>query len=395
MANPNKKFISDNYEEKFDDEQLFTKTIEEMEEAGAWENHCTGDTTLECYDGPMFLSDVVAKTRVGLDDEAIYDTLQATGSKLFLGTVTGAVPMRVQATSQLISTALALRDEKQMADEQDEPVFFQKIYEAALDGKHRSNRTNQFWICAGKVSAVGSSDYEIMPIDDVFFEVKQNLVMKFPDLKFVSGYNSFVYTRGVYEIEGNEKATLEAAYKDMVSRVAKVRTINDMKFMLTIQTSNAKSSAAIVSGIIMADNGIRIPVGTSIRIDHKKRTGSKDNIELLLDRIPELYAKFCDPKSKFAEMTATKIYHPRDCLINLCKKAQLPLRLVGPCASNLESFLAGDPVCTMMDVYISICEMTSVAQTRGLSAQQIDQLEECIARILGYDWTREDYEISA
>lgn len=391
----NKKFISDTYEEKFDDEQLFMGTIRQMEAEGTWENHCTGDTTLECYDGPMFLSEVTSKIRVGLDDEAVYDTMQKTGSKLFLGTVTGAVPMRTQATSQLISTALALRDEKQMADEIDEPAFFERIYNAALNGRHRANRTNQFWICAGKVSAVGSSDYEIMPIDDVFFEVKQDLVKKFPDLKFVIGYNSFVYTRAIYEIEGAEKATLEAAYKDMVSHISKIRTVNNMRFMLTVQTSNAKSSAAIVSGIIMGDNGIRIPVGTSIRIDHKKRAGSKDNISLLLDRISELYAKFCDPRSKFSEMTATKIYHPRDCLINLCKRAQLPLRLVGPCVSNLEAFLAGDPVCTMMDVYISICEMTSVAQTRGMSTQQIDQLEEGVARILGYDWTHEDYEITA
>ena len=167
-----------------------------------------------------------------------------------------------------------------------------------------------------------------MPIDDVFFEVLQTLRQKFTDLKFVSGFNSFVYTRGTYEILGNERDTLLDAYKDMIARnPLKVREIKNIRLLITIMTSNAKSSAAIVSGIIMTDRGVRIPVGTSIRIDHKRRSGSKDNIELLMDRIPELYAKFCDPKSKFAEMTACKIYHPKDCLINLAKKAQLPLRL--------------------------------------------------------------------
>lgn len=388
-----KKFIADTYEELFTDEASFQKSYTEMEACGKWENHCTGDTSLQFCGGPMFLGEVTNSSRVGLDPEAIYDTLNPSGSKLFLGTVTGTVPMRVQAISQLISTALALRDEKQGQDEVDDPAFFQRIYEAASNGKFRSNRTNQFWVCGDKVTAVGSSDYEIMPIDDVFFEVLQALRQKFPTLEFVSGYNSFVYTRGTYEIKGAERDTLVDAYKEMIDHCPlKVREIKNIRFLVTIMTSNAKSSAAIVSGIIMTDRGTRIPIGTSVRIDHKRRSGTKDNIELLVDRIPELYAKFCDPKSKFAEMTATKIYHPKDCLINLAKKAQLPLRLVGACASNLEAYLAGDPVCTMMDVYLSLCEMTGIALGKGSSAREVDQLEEGIARILTYNWSELDYE---
>lgn len=393
IMNVPKKFISDTYEELFTDEAEFQRSYTEMEDCGHWENHCTGDTSLQFCSGPMFLGEVTNSSRVGIDPEAIYDALNPSGSKLFLGTVTGTVPMRVQAISQLISTALALRDEKQGQDELDDPVLFERLYEAAANGKFRANRTNQFWICGDKVTAVGSSDYEIMPIDDVFFEVLQTLRQKFTDLKFVSGYNSFVYTRGTYEILGTERDTLLDAYKDMIARNPhKVREIKNIQLLITIMTSNAKSSAAIVSGIIMTDRGVRIPVGTSIRIDHKRRSGSKDNIELLLDRIPELYAKFCDPKSKFAEMTACKIYHPKDCLINLAKKAQLPLRLVGACASNLEAYLAGDPVCTMMDVYLSLCEMTGIALAKGSSSREIDQLEEGIARILGYNWSEQDYE---
>ena len=414
-----KKYISDTYEELFNSEAAFLGTIEEMESIGHWENHCTGDTNLRFCSGPMFLGEVMSASRVGLDNEAIYDALNPTGSKLFLGTTTGAVPMRVQAVSQLISTALALRDEMQGKDETDDPVIFERIYDAASSGKFRANRTNQFWICGDKVTAVGSSDYEIMPIDTVFDEVLQALRKKFPTIDFVSGYNSFVYTRGTYEIKGAERDTLADAYKEMVERVAgkvvvdpatgatkvinpvtgavmpslqKVREIPDLHFMIAVTTSNAKSSAAIVNCVIMTGKGIRIPIGSTIREDHKRKSGSKDNIERLVDKIPELYAKFCDPKSKFAEMTATKIYHPRDCLINLAKKAQLPLRLVGACASNLDAYLAGDPVCTMMDIYLSLCEMTGIAQSKGCSPREIDQLEEGIARVLGYDWSAQDYE---
>ena len=45
-----------------------------------------------------------------------------------------------------------------------------------------------------------------------------------------------------------------------------------------------------------------------------------------------------------------------------------------------------------MDVYLSLCEMTGIALAKGSSSREIDQLEEGIARILGYNWSEQDYE---
>lgn len=407
MPTFNSAFMPDNYEKSFDmtEEEEFIAEIRAMEEAGHWEDFKTGDLGgVRMYLGPMFLDEAIREARDDIHHNAVIDSVD--GSGLFLQTAsdygfdddevnaTGAkrdcIPLRQAAIRQLINTALAVSDEMQNKDEVSDPAFFCNLFKAIKGSRYRENRVNQLWICAGKITAVGSSDYCKMPIDEVFGRVVPAIRETFPTLNFESGYNSFAYTKALYEIGGNEEEELRQKYEAMVNRPGRTtRAIPGMKFTVTVQTSNAKSSAAILTPIIVSDTGARIPVGNPLRVDHKHRP-EKEGIELLVDKAPEVFAKFGDPKSRFADMSDTVINYPKDCLVNLCKRAGLPQKLVGMCVDDLEACLNGAGTCSMFDVYLSICQMTSFAEAEDYPVQTVDTIEEGIARILGYRWTDSD-----
>ena len=387
------RFIKDSYEADFSNEQEFMEELKEMESEGKWESHKTHELGVDYSLGPLFVDEVQRRTRFGIEEEIVRDTLEPAGSGLFLDTPTGLVPLRSFAVRQLIGTALAIYDEKQNEDEKRDPGFFKDIFTAAKDHDARKNRDNQVWVCNGKVTAVGSNEYCIMPIDQLFEQTVATLRSTFHDLAFMDGFNSLEYTRANYAIGGNDAEVLRKKYESVMKQGS--RPIPGMAFTVKIQTSNAKNSAATITPIITSSTGARIPIGSCIRVDHKHKPG-REGIDLLTDLASGVYAKFGDVNTKITAMSETVINRPRDCLINLCKKAGLRNKLIGECADNLSLFLDGcDPNrgCTMFDIYVSICEMTVYAEAAGFSDRDIHEIEEGIARIANYRWKELDKPI--
>lgn len=307
------------------------------------------------------------------------------------------IPIRQPALAQIVESALGMTDEFQGKDEAKDPMVFIALYKALRDKVFRKNRTIKVWICGGKISAAGTSQYVVMPIDELFAKVVPAIKTTFPGLEFSSGTNSFAYTKAMYDIVGDEAQVLREKYEKMVGNRT-TRVIPGMTFTVTVKTSNAKSSSASITPVITTDTGAVIPVGDAIVCNHKpqKKVGKNrkalNGIEYLVDQAPDVFAQFADPHSKFAELSDVVVEYPVGCLVNLCNKAGLKnKKLVSMCVDDLENILNGEPSCSMFDVYLSICQMAGFAESEGLPSQTIDDITEGIARILRYRWSESDH----
>ena len=395
-----KRFIRDDYEKSFHEfeEKDFLDEVTAMENAGAWEDHKAHEMNIAAPCGPLTMDSIISGLRFGTEEEIAADTMEQSdgyfGSKLFLDTPTGYVPMRRKATAQVVCAALGLTDELQKKDEDTDPGVFQLLYDAVKDAKNRKNRTVQVWVCGGKVTAAGTGDYCIMQIDELLARVLGKLKETFPVMEFTYGFNSYDYTKAVWKIEGEEKDKLTEQYKAMF----RDRPVPDLEFTVTVKTSNRSSSSAYIIPVLEADDGSRIPIGAQIEVKHLKRAGGvPEGIDALVSLASGVFAKFGDARARFGPMSETIISYPRDCLLRLCKKAGLPGKLASQCADDLQAYLAGNgkTSCTMFEVYLSICKAIVYGRANGSSDRDCDNYEEAIARIVRYNWSAEDKAVDA
>ena len=235
----------------------------------------------------------------------------------------------------------------------------------------------------GKVSAILSDSYVVMPQIELIEIVEKALNERFGLCEFNSGVYSHSLTVAEWKLPSN--AHLTEKYIDAIG-VSAVRNLNDYIPVIRFFTSDNGNAAATLLPLFKSPNGGYIRICDSMRVEHK----GKDNMEKFTYNANNMYAKYVNFSDKIAEMANVWMFHPLKAAEKIAKKVGIPHKFLRNVFEEISLF-GEDESMTMHDLYLLISDCIPFAMKEyRLNALRILTLEENIAKILNLNWKEYD-----
>lgn len=389
MAQINMKL--DTYEVFTKDKDELMDEIRKMEAESHWDSGVNGDSISAFGVQPLEVSAVAADAKVrngkygfvsnaeNLDDEAILDTANGCGLlvaynyNLYAARDT-AVP-GLHDTAKLYGSAFSRMDAHTHAE----------VLQYGLNVAKTKNLVLQR---CGKVSAVHSASYEIMPISRLMETLDSVLPARFGQCKFLHGTNTHSMTTAVWALEGAQQDILEK-YQNALD-AAGAPSIMPVAWMPVVyfESSDTALSAARAVPCFMDDRGCISRFTDGVQIKHVKSAGGCDKFAV---EIGNMWALFDESMEKITDLAGICIRHPANAFVAICNKLQIPAKWAGKTHAFLENFQINGQYLSAHDIYVIATQMPKNAKEIGASPAIIKNLTEQVGRMLDVDW--EEFDI--
>lgn len=370
--------INDNYYETFKDYAKMVNTIEKIEENTQWLPQIESRSLrIEAIE-PIEVPEICDKT--GISYDSVYDTAENT--QLMMRYEKESYMVRDTALSTLFDTAKISGQALGRMSSYDLAEVLNRCLQTAK-GK------SLFLVRGEKVNACLSDNiYQVMPISELLSITERKLTEKFGNIKFVNGETNHVYTSATWELIDAQEQLLEN-YENAIYSHAHIHGHNFMPAVKFI-TSDIGVYAATLIPCFKMSNGACVQLNDGIKVHHKK--GNKNNIvgiKAYEQEAEGIFAKFADLEKTLVAMSNTRIQHPTNALIGMCKKAGISKKYASLALEEIETYAAGQPL-FMDDIYLSIAAITASAKSDGMNGRALLNMEENIAKILNYKWENFD-----
>lgn len=232
----------------------------------------------------------------------------------------------------------------------------------------------------GKVSSMLSSDYEIIPANEVVPEFEKNVRKDHPDMSFASGMLSHEYLYLDYMLNNTDMEESFIAMLDDYN--VKASTV---KAGVRFSTSDIGGSCVTAAPFYYID-GVRVRLGHAITLAHDLKHKAEDFIELLKG----LAMVFKEAEDRVEELGNTEIKHPHGCFMYILNKNPFLKAGSEKIADELEMLYPSG--CTAIDIYIALNRIVEERNKRKpLSPTQLINLTEAIAKLLFLDYKEYDH----
>lgn len=221
----------------------------------------------------------------------------------------------------------------------------------------------KFLVRDGMLVADHSGKYVILNQDRLFEIFDDEINREFSQAQFVEGRISTSMTEVYYTVE--DKTGMTANFKSKKSVKPAVR----------FTTSDTSKSGANIGCGVLIDDRTYLPFGKTIKLRHYDNADYsvfRSNCQMVLSLMR-------DQKQKFDELRGRIIKHPQECFANIVKAQGLPIR---EAKEALDDFLIRCGVnVTALDIYLSLADITYLAENKGATHQKLLDIQENIARI--------------
>lgn len=231
-----------------------------------------------------------------------------------------------------------------------------------------------------KLRYCGSSDYSIIPVDELFREFKIGLLETFTDVGFYSSSFSHQFISITYQMED----------KDLIKKFKSVLERNglfceDLKISVRLTTSDTGCSAVSLYPSLISDSVVRL-IGSPLSVEHK----GGHSIEDFKANLKLIYSMFNDCEKRLEEMEDKRLNNPKGCFLRVAKSIGFPKKLS---MKKADDFLLKFSKPSQLDLFWEVYETYDDydAEVGGLSQSQILNLEEGIARTIFSNIENYDY----
>lgn len=244
---------------------------------------------------------------------------------------------------------------------------------------------SQIMTRAGKVAAVLSSQYQYMPGTSLL-RICDNLEHTFGPATFVCGAVTHSLTSAEFEFHASA-AKITAAYNAALINAGKPAN-STLVPVVQFRASDTSSEAAKLITYLKLGPAQLLPIG-GIKVTHipplEYINGRRMTcIEKFEQEADLLFAKMeYDVADLIPKMLATKIEHPRNTFIGLCKYAGIPQKWGGLIEEDIRSDWPDGSDCTFLDVYEEMTRATALAVKDGFlpHSKRVLDLEEGISKV--------------
>lgn len=226
-----------------------------------------------------------------------------------------------------------------------------------------------------EILAFLSDGYKILPVDEIFSLVDEELVAR--GGKFVVG------SADAYSVEAQYTMpqSMVSHYSDVVP--------HGYTPTVSIQSSNIGLSGANIFPEL-SYRGLTIPVGSPLCLAHK----GDASIDKFKDNVKQIYSLFNKSLNHLKNLKNITIEHPIESMISICKKNHIPKKYVAGAVEYFKDLIDDEDEITAYDVYMAITEVIFIAESEGKDSKKLLALKENVARCLYSNWEEFDLPIA-
>lgn len=347
-----------------------------LEAQTSWEEGVTNLSVTSIGDEQMDVEVRLANPNNTIPREILIDTFDNSG--ILLNYAGKEVCLRDCAMPSLLSTAgvsglgISRVDKSQLA----------VGLTAFLTG---SRDKSQVMTRAGKVAAVLSSQYQYMPATTLL-EICDDLETTFGPATFVGGAVTHSLTSAEFEYPASS-GKITAAYNAALINAGRPRTAGIIP-VVQFRASDTSSEAAKLITYLKLSPGHLLPIG-GVKVPHiaplEYVNGRRITcIEKFEQESALLFAKMeYDVADLIPKMLSTKIEHPRNTFIGLCKYSGIPQKWGGLIEEDIQFNWPDGSDCSFLDIYEEMTRATALALNDGFPphSKRVLDLEEGISKV--------------
>lgn len=360
----------DEYCATFSAEQLeeFTDAVKDLVENSSWIPGIPSRTIR--VEGMTPIETPIVSNRTGIPHDVVADTAYGT---LLLAEFAGETQcVRDTAVQTLEDTAKI----SGIALSRVEPENLATILNLALDvARGNSLILKQY----GKASAfLSGSTYCVMRQDMLLQETLESLENQFGDVTFKEGYIDHGFTRCAFVLD-EMRDEIAQSYEDALG--PKGKQIGEVIPCVEFKTSDVGACAATLQPYFIV-SGLPVTFADPIKVEHKHTIGEKEEgVDLFRTRSHELFGLFKNSTERITQMDNITVSHPRNALIGICKRLNLPKKYGAMAEAKLTEEIGSAP-CSFYDLYLYIANMAAYAKAEQKSDRELWRLNEAISRVV-------------
>lgn len=231
----------------------------------------------------------------------------------------------------------------------------------------------------GKIRAVHGgdpSDYSVLPMPELFEVVSIYVSENYDRAVFSSGMFSHSLVSASWELE--EKELLDT-YRGLLLQYG-LKADNVLSAQIRVQTSDVGVSGAnIYYSLLLGTEKKPLVLGNPLKLEHTNNA----SIEYFSQNIGQVFARYQEAIGDLSKLFHVYVSYPANVMASVMIKAGISKALT---VQTVEQFKAshGSGVCNGYEVYCGICESIFLAQSNGMGAKALTDLEEMVSRCLTY-----------
>lgn len=233
-----------------------------------------------------------------------------------------------------------------------------------------------------KVSAVhsgDSTDYSILPINELLGTLKAKLDTRFPGNEYECGYCDHSLVSASWKMP-DQKEDLLGAYTKLLASQGKTAMADKLMPGIRFITSDTGVASAKVSALLVGGQH-PIHIGGCIAVDHRHQKKVSD-FDAALD---QLFAQFGDSIAKLQKLLEVHLDYPVNAMTRICKKLSLPKKAAVEAIAMFEMDYGGGTA-TAHDVFLAMQEIPFILKTENTPESKLLVVEENMARALTFKW---------
>ena len=233
-----------------------------------------------------------------------------------------------------------------------------------------------------KVSCMMSSEYEILPADELIQSLEAYLQREHPDYEYIGGKVSHEYLVCEYDI--NDKF-LEEDVQLMFEKLGK--DVKKVNAFIRFSTSDVGLSKVYARPFFTID-GVRTELGKAVEIKHD----SGNTVEDFSNDLEKLNRYFKEAEDQVEELGNTEIKHVAGCLQHLCVEKKFIPKILSDRKIQDLLFEFKNKSGSAIDVYLAVCEIINEHEKAGnLTPTQYIKMCEEVSKLLYLDFKKFDY----
>lgn len=229
-----------------------------------------------------------------------------------------------------------------------------------------------------KLSALHSGSYTPIAMSNIF-ECVDSFISDFDDVEFRYGIWSWESTEVSYKIEDAE---LRRVYTDLLSKY--LPNVNDCTVELIAMSSDvAETAVHFYPCLVINNHSLKLPLSSGVSVKHIGQV----TLETVENRLNAVFSSFEASCRSLAALGDVSVNNKKNAMIKAFSSLNIPQKYASDICEKY-----GNTKTTALDVYISMCEVTSVMK-KELSNTSILNYEEALAKLVTYNksnWSRFD-----
>lgn len=358
----------------FAEEKSFLQFLYDLEKRADWQTQHTNQLCVySIEDRPDICDNILNDSE---KEEIMKDTLQNTGMILRVGEE--YYPLGTSALSTLESRArisgTALRD----LEKADLAMTLSKCL-LVTRGEALVR------IHEGKARAVhggDKGDYAVLPMPELFEVAAIHVAENYDKTRFSGGFFDHSLAMASWEIQ--DEALFET-YRELMKQYE--QTVNgQIAASIRVQSSDVGTSGAnIFYSLLLGAERTPLILGKPLKLEHR----SQACIESFCGNMAQIFARYKEAVEGLSTLFHVHVSYPANVMAGVMKKSGIGKALT---ARTVEQFKAGHGPggCNGYELYCGICEVIFLAQSNGMNAKGLADLEEMVSRCLSYHYHEYD-----